>query len=194
MEGAMPSSAVGAPVGDLHAEVGHEDLAFRCHQKTCRVTATYQVDADRAARVTLDFILPVNVRVSARMGTSVVPVSFTSAASGLEEFRRHLDLDYYEFSILPPAPDLYKASATVDFVAGRNQVTFEYDQSLAAIETDYGYFHAGRMGAQALVCSLAPQGMVSRQGLPDRSVDRDRPRAAVMVEAYLRPSRHRELS
>ena len=144
-EGAMPSSVVGAPVGDLHAQVVHEDLAFRCHQKTCQVTATYQLEADRAARVTLDFILPVNVRVSARKGTSVVPVSLTSAASDLAEFRRRLAVDYYEFSILRSAPALYRASATVDFVAGRNQVTFEYDQSLAATETDYGYFHAGRM-------------------------------------------------
>jgi len=78
-EAQMPSSALGPPKGDLQTRVLHEDLTFRCEQKTCRVTAVYLVEADRVAPVALDFILPVNARVTARVGQAPAPVALTRA-------------------------------------------------------------------------------------------------------------------
>ena len=141
----MPSAALAAPGGDLRARVLHEDLTFRCRAKTCRVTASYVTDVDRAARARLEFVLPVNVQVGARMGTTPVPVSFTSAADHFDEYRRRLDLDPSHPDGSQPAPALYKAEAIVDFAAGRNEITFEYEQTLAATEEGYGYFHDGKM-------------------------------------------------
>lgn len=145
-EAQMPSSALAPAKGDLQTRVLHEDLTFRCQQKTCRVTATYLVEADRVAPVALDFILPVNAPVTARLGQAVVPVSVTRAEAAGHVINERLRLNY--LYVLPddrPMPPSYQATASVELRPGPNQLTFEYDQPLGARERDYGYFHDGRM-------------------------------------------------
>ena len=144
----VPSFAAGPPAGsgELHTRVLHEDLIFRCQEKTCRVTASYLVESDRAAQVALDFILPENARVNGRLGTIPVPVSITSAANVAEEIERRLRLrQLYLAPDAWPMASTFRATASVTLQGGRNQVTFEYDQPLGARERDYGYFHEGRM-------------------------------------------------
>ena len=91
-------------------------------------------------------MLPVNVRVSAQVEGVAAPVSLTTAASAALELERRIQLkgNYYlpDAAVLPP---LYQASASIGFAPGRNHVTFEYDQPLAAVEEDRGYFRDGRM-------------------------------------------------
>ncbi len=148
-EAQMPSSAVGPPKSDLQTRVLHEDLTFRCQHKTCRVTATYLVEADRFAAVALDFILPVDARVSARVDQARVPVSLTRAdVAGVAIAERLRLRDHYMVHDPYPMPPSYQATASVELRAGPNQITFEYEQPLGAYERDYGYFHNGRMVLQ----------------------------------------------
>jgi hypothetical protein len=142
----MPSSAAAPPAGDLHARVLHEDLTFRCRENVCRVTASYLVEADRAAQVALEFILPVDARVNGRLGTIPVPVSITSAANAANDIEERMRLRQL---YLAPKDWLmsasFRATASVGLQGGRNQITFDYEQPLGAREDDYGYFHEGRM-------------------------------------------------
>lgn len=148
-EAQMPSSAAGPPKGDLQTRVLHEDLTFRCQQKTCRVTATYLVEADRVAHVALDFILPVDARVTARVDQARVPVSLTRAEVAGGAIAERLRLrDHYMVHDPYPMPPSYQATASVELRAGPNRITFEYEQPLGAYEHDYGYFHKGRMVLQ----------------------------------------------
>jgi len=150
-EAQMPSSALGPPKGDLQTRVLHEDLTFRCEQKTCRVTAVYLVEADRVAPVALDFILPVNARVTARVGQAPAPVALTRAEVTGSTINERLRLD--QLYVVPdgrPMPPSYQATASVELRPGPNQITFEYDQPLGFLERDYGYFHKGRMVGHCL--------------------------------------------
>jgi hypothetical protein len=144
-EPSMPSSAPGPPSGDLQTTVLHEDLGFRCQNQTCRVTAAYTIHADRAAKVHLDFMLPAEAPVSVRIGQSPATVVVAKSDSLLKDLDKRFGFHQYFF--LPdsfPLPPLYRATATLSLVAGRNKVTFEYVQPLASIEADYGYFKKGR--------------------------------------------------
>jgi hypothetical protein len=142
----MPSSAAGPPAGDPKATVLRETLSFRCQGTTCRVTARYTVDADRAAPVTLDFMLPVAAAVTARAGNAPAAVAVATADPAAADLDRRLKLrDHYLVPDDQPLPPLFRATVALPLSAGRNELTFEYDQPLAALERGHGYFKKGRL-------------------------------------------------
>jgi hypothetical protein len=145
-EPAMPSSAVQRPADRPNAVVLGEDLLFRCSGSICHVVARYLVECERAEKVRLDFILPVASPVTARVESTPTSPVVAPADRWSAEIDRRLRLrDRYILPDQATLPPLYQASASVDLVAGRNPITFEYDQPLAAIERGHGYFSNGRM-------------------------------------------------
>jgi hypothetical protein len=144
-EPVMPSSAVHPIDPAAHLHVAHEDLTFRCHGRSCQVTATYAIDADAGISTELAFILPVDAPVTARVGPTTLPAPVAQVPLA-PDFTQRLDIRH-EY-VLPdgePLPPLYQALARVSFRPGRNQVSFSYDQPLGAVERGHSYFHKGTM-------------------------------------------------
>ncbi|MBK8598795.1 MAG: hypothetical protein IPN83_25180 [Holophagales bacterium] len=133
-----PSSALSAPTGLLI--VTGESLTFVCGGDACVVTARYDVSAETASRVQLEFILPAEVPVTAT----------TNGDRGSAEVVPAAPLDPEEARNLPQdgqlAPRLYRAGFQSDLREGSNTVTVRYSQPLGAEEVDYGYLKKeGRM-------------------------------------------------
>lgn len=143
----MPSSAVRPVDPAPHLRVVHEDLLFRCHGRSCQVTATYAIDADAPVAAELTFVLPVDTAVKAVAGSIPTPATAVTRLSGLPPgFTQRLDVRHeYELPSRTPLPPLYQATARVSFVRGHNQVSFSYEQPLGALESSYSYFHDGTM-------------------------------------------------
>jgi len=145
-EPVMPSSAVQPVDPASHLRVVHEDLTFRCHGQSCQVTATYAIDADAAIATELAFVLPVDMAVAARVGSTSAPTTVTRLNAPPPGFNQRLDVRHeYSLADGAPLPPLYQAVARVSFAPGRNQASFSYEQPLGAVEIGHSYFHKGAM-------------------------------------------------
>jgi hypothetical protein len=145
-EVALPSSVVNTVDPAPHLRVVHEDLTFRCHDRSCQVTATYSIDADSNVTTELVFVLPVEAPVTAAVGPGTVAARVTRLNGLPAGFAEHLDVRH-EYDVPPatPLPPLYQAAARASFAPGRNQISFSYQQRLGAVELDHSYFHEGTM-------------------------------------------------
>ena len=141
----MPSSAPDRPRADLEARVLREDLTFRCRKAACNVVATYLVDCDRAASVSLDFLVPVKARVTGRIGAAPGVVTVAAGDSALPALEKRVDLGSHYLVRDERLPPLYRATVSGNLTAGRNQIVFEYEQPLGAKERGHGYFKKGSM-------------------------------------------------
>jgi hypothetical protein len=144
-EPAMPSSAMGRPAAGTTMRVLKEDLTFHCRDRMCRVKASYWVESERAMKVGLDFILPVEAHVIARLGSAAAIPAVTSVEPISRDLSERLKLPQTNLFNGAKELPLYRASVAPDFPAGINKMSFEYDQPLAAIERGYGYFSKGVM-------------------------------------------------
>lgn len=141
----MPSSAVRPVDPAPQLRVVHEELTFRCHGRSCQVTATYAVDSDAPLSAELVFVLPVDTAVVARLAGTSMPASVTRLDGPPPSFTKRLDLRReYMLPDAQPLPPLYQAVAPISFGRGNSQISFSYDQPLGALETGHSYFHEGR--------------------------------------------------
>lgn len=132
-----PSAALSAPGPRLKVE--RESLRFSCASASCDVTAEYEVAAEAATRVRLDFILPAESPVTAA----------TNGETGAATVVPAQPLRPEEASVLPPvmpgAPALFRAGFESALRPGRNSVAVRYVQPLGAEEVGHGYGKKGRM-------------------------------------------------
>jgi hypothetical protein len=132
-----PSTALAAP--DAGITVDGEALRFACSAVACDVTAEYDVVAEDAVRVRLDFVLPVEGPVTAVTNGASGAVTVVSAQPRRPSEARGLPRGE------PAAPGLFRAGFESALRAGRNRVSVRYAQPLGAGEVGYGYGKKGRM-------------------------------------------------
>ena len=145
-EFANPSSAVRPLDSAARLRVLHEDLTFRCHGRSCQVSATYVIQADAPLATELAFVLPVDTAVTALIGSTKIPAAVTRLNAPPPGFAQHLDLrQEYVLSEVADLPPLFQAVAPISFVPGQNRVSFSYQQPLGAVESGYSYLHDGSM-------------------------------------------------
>lgn len=139
-----PSSAAYLHDGAASGTVAREDLSFRCRQNLCRVTARYKARFEAARNVRLEFLLPVNARVTARINDQVTPIELGTASAELPEVDSRVRLHQSYYVSQERLPPLFKAVALAAVNAGENSLVFEYDQPLGSVERGHGYASKGR--------------------------------------------------
>ncbi len=117
-----------------------ETLELACSLQSCRVRANYRVQSDSARELAFTFVLPDGVPVDARVQgvPAVVTVAPRVATQTMERWTVAMDWWYRE------SDQFHEASFSGHVGTGVNQIEVLYDQPLAAIEGDYGYWKKGR--------------------------------------------------
>ncbi len=171
----MPSSAPSAPLGQVDLKVSSEALHFLCGPDQCSVSATYQIQASEQVRVELRFLLPVEKEVNAHVGSSAASLRIHSAEEQVTALAKRIDFGYAK-----EKPPLYQAIVKLDLNKGSNEVTFEYNQPLGAMEHGHGYISEGRMLSEfTYVLWPLREWQRSQEFKIDVSVTTDRPRRSL---------------
>lgn len=122
-------------------EVQKEELSLGCDGNFCDVQAVYHLQAERAASVDLEFILPLRAEVEARLGDTRLEVAATEETEltpqEAQSVKQRDSLGYHEEG---EVSSLYRARFQAALPAGASTLTLRYRQRVAAREADYGYF------------------------------------------------------
>lgn len=133
-------------------KVLHEQLRIACDHDKCHVEATYQIQADQAIQLPLEFILPTSAEVVAKVNdiASHTQLSLESPTPWLTAAQTE-SMNGYGRNIW----EIYKASFVAAMQKGINEITVYYTQPLSILEVRYGYFVSSRF-VETFTYILAP--------------------------------------
>ena len=121
------------------AEVLQENMTLECDWQFCDVSVDYFVELARPISATVDFIIPKEVTISAKVDKTFVAVQKKSVPFGNDP--REKDREIKDFS--EKTDGLFKASLPLSVNKGQHQISINYQQPLSQEEVDYGYFSEG---------------------------------------------------
>ncbi len=133
-----PSSALYQLTKD--AQVLHEQMTVECDWQICDVAVKYLIETDKPISATVDFMIPNETNVSAKVGQNAVAVQKKSVAYGKDP--REQDREVMQF-FKEKTNTVFKATFPLAVAKGRHEISINYRQPLAQEEKGYGYFSKG---------------------------------------------------